>query len=158
MAVDNLHEKLSKVISKEPSKWLADATHRQANKKSLKRSQKVALMVLSRLDELKMTQTMLADKLGITKQQVNKWVKGNENFTFETISKLEDVLDFQILEICESKPKEVIILETTICITVQPSSLEKKQSNYPISKEGMLDIEQTNNFLSFSRSPNVNQC
>jgi len=31
MAVDNLKEKLDKIVSKEPSKWLKEAKQRRAN-------------------------------------------------------------------------------------------------------------------------------
>lgn len=35
----------------------------------------------------------------ITAQQVNKWVKETENFTFETVSKLEEALRTNLMSV-----------------------------------------------------------
>ncbi|WP_298713796.1 hypothetical protein, partial [Chitinophaga sp.] len=59
-----LEEKLSKLVSPEPSKWLENATKRQANSGWLRMSGAVALRVLAELDERKMTQAALAEKMG----------------------------------------------------------------------------------------------
>lgn len=158
MAVDNLHEKLSKVVSKEPSQWLADAKFRRANKAWLKRSQKVALLILTRLDELKMSQVDLAKKLVITPQQVNKWVKGKENFTFETIEKLERALDFQLMDICTHNQIDTPIIKSPINIILQASILVQKHSTYPTKKEITHKIEKTDNLSSFSRSKTISLC
>src|SRR5690606_31842826 len=64
-----------------------------------RRSQAVALTVLRTLRAKKMSQKELAEQLGVSPQQVNKWVKGNENFTFDTIAKLEEALGIELMEI-----------------------------------------------------------
>ena len=158
MSVDNLHEKLSKVVSNQPSKWLADAKFRRANKAWLKRSQKVALLILSRLDELKMSQVDLAKKMNITPQQVNKWVKGKENFTFETIEKLECALNFQLMDICSHKKDVEHIMNVSINIELKPISYEKKYSSYQNRKMESHTISMTKNLSSFNRSPKISHC
>lgn len=58
------------------------------------------------LDEKKMTQTDLAEKMGVSRQQISKIVKGHENLTFETIDKLEKALNIKLITIAgEPKPK-----------------------------------------------------
>jgi transcriptional regulator with XRE-family HTH domain len=99
MAVDNIREKLENVVSKKPSKWLEEANWRRENQAWLKRSQAIAIKIITRLDELHMNQKQLAEKIGVSAQMVNKWVKGKENLTLETISKLETHLGIQLIQL-----------------------------------------------------------
>lgn len=46
--------------------------------------------------ELKMTQQSLAAKTGYTQQYISKILKGKENLTLETISRLEDALGISL--------------------------------------------------------------
>lgn len=92
-------KKLQGVISKTPSQWNQDVLKRSENKPWKKRSQAVALKVLRTLRAKGLSQKELAEQIGVSAQQVNKWVKGNENFTFETISKLEIALGVELMSI-----------------------------------------------------------
>ena len=84
-------------MSETPSKWREEAEFRRKNRKWIRYSQWIALKVLERMKELNMTQKTLAEQLGCSQQYVSLLVKGSENLTLETISKLEEVLDIQIL-------------------------------------------------------------
>ena len=92
-------DKLEQIVSKEPSKWHEESQYRIENKQWLKRSQAVALKILRTLREQGSNQKELALKLGVSAQLVNKWVKGTENFTFETIAKLEHALQVNLMSI-----------------------------------------------------------
>ncbi len=94
-----ISDKLNRVVTSEPSKWLADADYRFENKAWLVISQAIALKILRSLRAKGLSQRDLADKLNVTPQQVNKWVKGGENFTIETIVKIEQVLNIVLIEI-----------------------------------------------------------
>lgn len=94
-------EKLDQIIASEPNKWLEEADYRFENKAWLQKSQAIALKILRTIRAKGMTQKELAEKLNVSPQQVNKWVKGKENFTLETISKIENVLDIQLIKICD---------------------------------------------------------
>lgn len=59
----------------------------------------VALRVLEALEKNNMTQSDLADKLGVSRQHVSKIVKGEENFSFATIEKLENALDIELMTV-----------------------------------------------------------
>ncbi|MEI7502686.1 MAG: helix-turn-helix transcriptional regulator [Paludibacter sp.] len=118
MAVENLKEKLAQIVSNEPSKWLEEAKWRRENRSWLKRSQAVAIKVLSTLRERGLSQKDLAEKLSVSPQQVNKWLKGKENFTFETVSKIEDALTIQLMSITGFETK-------------QESSVQIKEVKYP---------------------------
>jgi len=60
-----------------------------------------------------MSQKALAAQLGVSPQQVNKWVKGNENFTFETIARLEAVLGIELMQV--SWPKKRTAALKDVC-------------------------------------------
>ena len=47
--------------------------------------------------EIGMTQVVLAEKLGCTQQHISMLLKGKNNLTLETIAKLEEALDFNII-------------------------------------------------------------
>ena len=78
--------------------WREKAIWRRNNRQWLRYSQFIAMMVLKRLEVLGYTQKQLAEKLGCSAQYVSKIVKGSENLTLETISKLEQVLEIDILK------------------------------------------------------------
>lgn len=62
----------------------------------------VALRVLDILDERGLSQQELAGKMKVTRQYVNKVLKGRENMTFETIDKLEQALGIELVKVVEA--------------------------------------------------------
>ena len=90
-------EVLNKHKSAGPSKWSQEAESRRRNSRWLKYSSMIALMVRQRMQEVGVTQVMLADRLGCTQQHVSMLLKGSSNLTLETIAKLEEALDFNII-------------------------------------------------------------
>ena len=81
-----------------PSKWRENAEWRMANKSWLRHSQRIAMMMLYRMEELGMTQKALAAKMGCSQQYISRVLKGTENLSIETISKIESALELEILE------------------------------------------------------------
>ena len=81
-----------------PSKWRENAEWRMANKSWLRHSQRIAMMMLDRMEELGMTQKALAAKMGCSQQYISRVLKGTENLSIETISKIESALELEILE------------------------------------------------------------
>ena len=81
------------------SNWKERAKQRKADKPWLIKSRAIAFRVLDELKAPGRSQVWLADQLGVSPQQVNKWVKGKENFTLETISKLEVALGTDLMRI-----------------------------------------------------------
>lgn len=91
-------DKLNK-ISTPDTTWRDSAIYRQENREWLRKSAKIALVVLRALKDKSMSQKNLAKLLDVTPQQINKIVKGKENLTLETICKLERALDIKIIDI-----------------------------------------------------------
>ena len=94
-----LKEKLDKITSPNKSNWVQEAMEKQANIGARTNARKVAIRVLVILDERGMSQAELAEKMGVSRQQVTKIVKGQENFTFETIDKLEKALGVTLITV-----------------------------------------------------------
>lgn len=93
---------LKQYQSSTPSKWRENAEWRLANKSWLRYSQQIAMMMLDKMDELNMTQKKLAELMGCSQQYVSKVLKGQENLSLETLSKIERCLNIQILSVIHS--------------------------------------------------------
>lgn len=89
---------LKKHGSSTPSKWRENAEWRVTNKSWLRYSQRIAMMMLDKMEEMGLTQKAVAERMGCSQQYVSRVLKGTENLSIETISKIEDALCLQILE------------------------------------------------------------
>lgn len=88
---------LRKHQSTTPSRWRERANWREENKSWLRHSQHIAMMMLDKMEELGMTQRVLAERMGCSQQYVSRILKGHENLSIETMCKIEDALDLAIL-------------------------------------------------------------
>lgn len=90
-------EKFLSLVTDADTSVIADAKNREKNRAMLEESQKIALKVLMRLDELNWSQKDLAQKMEVSPQQVNKILSGTQNLTIETQVKLQTLLNIPIL-------------------------------------------------------------
>ena len=95
---EEIISRLKEYESSTPSKWKEKAEWRMANKSWLRYSQRIAMMMLDRMEELGLTQKSLAMKMGCSQQYISRVLKGTENLSIETISKIETALGLEILE------------------------------------------------------------
>ncbi|MFN3315317.1 MAG: transcriptional regulator [Raineya sp.] len=112
-------------IAKKDTDWIADQKERMQNSDWIKLSQEIALQILSVLSKKGMSQKDLAEKMGVSPQQISKIVKGNENLTLETIVKLEKCLEIRLVEIASNKNKFVCIEEYSL-----NKDIDVKQKKY----------------------------
>jgi transcriptional regulator with XRE-family HTH domain len=83
---------------KKQSNYLQNAKFRIENKKWLSYSSNIALRVLAALEESEeMTQKTLAEKVGVSPQYINKVLKGQENLSLQTIAKLSEALNMELI-------------------------------------------------------------
>jgi transcriptional regulator with XRE-family HTH domain len=126
-------ENINKIASKEISSWKKEATERRENIAWTNRSFKIAVRILREIRAQKplngMTQKKLAEQMGVTPQYINKVVKGKENLTLETISKIESVLGITLLEI-PSEASQVVSMGKT-----ETKSALSRMMSIPISEE-----------------------
>lgn len=112
MENQGIREILNRIAVKDTT-FQEKANWRQTNQAWLDRSAKIAIAVLSTLRKNRAegkspaNQKELAERLGISPQQVNKIVKGQENLTLETVSRLEQALEIRLIDV----PQKVLSLD-----------------------------------------------
>ena len=119
-------DKFNKLVSKEKSGWLEKAKWRKENEAWLDISFKIAVKILSALKGNKIanvypkTQKELASAMDCSPQYVSKLLKGTENLQLETITKIEQILDIDLIQVPQ--------FETTIQGQVAPYNTYTKSS------------------------------
>ncbi len=94
----NLKEKLLG-DAKQDNSWMEQAEARVLHEKWQDLSFAIATRILTTIKEKGITQVQLAEKLGVSPQMVNKIVKGKENLTLETISRIGEMLATTLIEV-----------------------------------------------------------
>ncbi|MCF2498174.1 helix-turn-helix transcriptional regulator [Dyadobacter chenhuakuii] len=94
---EDILQKLESVTAGKASQWKERAARKAENPKALEKSRIIAINILAQLRKLGMSQKDLAEKLHVTPQTVNSWVKGNSNFTIDTIVRIEEVLGVELI-------------------------------------------------------------
>lgn len=92
-------EKLKEHSSSTPSKWREKAIWRTENKAWLRYSQRIAMIMLDRMEELELSQKSLAERMKCSQQYISRVLKGTENLSIETISKIETALEIELLSL-----------------------------------------------------------
>ena len=90
-------EKFLALVSAEDTDTLKRNNERVKNRAMLRESQRIAMKVLMKLDELGWSQKELAKRMEVSPQQITKIVSGKENLTIETQVKLQTILDIPVL-------------------------------------------------------------
>ena len=78
--------------SSERSAFEADAKWRQENASWLKRSRNVALAIIDFMQENGLSRNDVAQRLNVSPQYVSKILSGRVNFSFKSISEIEEHL------------------------------------------------------------------
>ncbi len=79
------------------SRWREDAQWRRDNEYWLRYSRFITLQVLRAMDEQSVTQAEMARRMGCTQQYVSNLLKGSSNMTLETIARLENALNIDLV-------------------------------------------------------------
>ena len=82
-------DKFLALVSDETSDFEKKVLLRKENKDWIKKSTRIAIKVNSAIKAQSISQRQLAKKLNVSAQYVNKILKGSENLSLETISKLD---------------------------------------------------------------------
>jgi len=96
--MDKVLDFLKSHQSPTPSRWREDAEWRRANWGWLRYSQFIAIRMLSRMDELHITQASLAEKMDCSQQYISKILKGQENLSLESIWRIESALGIDLVK------------------------------------------------------------
>ena len=95
--MSTIEERLHEHAPETPSKWREKAEWRQKNKSWLRYSQLIAIKMLEKMNELGLTQKALAERMNCSQQYISKVLRGQENLSIETICKIKDALDIELL-------------------------------------------------------------
>lgn len=91
-------EYLESHSSETPSKWRDDAEWRRDNRDWLHYSRRIAVILLSYMKRENLTQSAMADRMDCTQQYVSKILRGTENLSLETLTKLEAVTGERLID------------------------------------------------------------
>lgn len=95
----DIKNKLDKLASPQNDEWRVNVRNRKENNKAFEWSTKIILEVLDVLEAQGLNQTDLGERMGVTRQQVSKLLRGKQTLSLETIAKLEEALDINLIEI-----------------------------------------------------------
>lgn len=95
----SIQKRLESLVSDKPSRWEERALWRKENEAWLKKSAEIALKVLREIRVKSITQKDLAERVGVSSQQINKLLKGQENMSLATICKLESALGISLITV-----------------------------------------------------------
>ena len=116
-------KKIAELAQKNPpSKWRENLEYDKKNWGWLKMSSNVAFAVLEVLDHTNMSQVELANKMDVSRQQISRILRGQENLTIETISKLQTALGIKLGRVLDG---EEIKFKTAAAKVVHRSSRHK---------------------------------
>ena len=122
--MSELKKKIADLVSESSqSSWKEKVAWRKANKAWLRKSAAISLRILDALDELNWNKAKLAQEMGVSPQQVSKYVKGEENFKLETLCNLEKVLGIALVTILQND--EEVVQKGTWKNIETPAKMEK---------------------------------
>ena len=134
------HEQEISVLEKyeEKTGWREKAQWRRDNRCWLRYSGFIAVAVLHQLEMRNIRQKDLAEKMGCSPQYISKILKGSENLTLETISKLEDCLDLDLVKSALSYVDGYERIDPPLRYVAEPDSPEYGEScsSVPARQEG----------------------
>ena len=99
------------LVSPANSETMEGIRFREENKAWLHESRRIAIKVLKALKNQGITQKDLANQMGVTPQYVNKLVKGKENFTLDTLIKLQNILNIPLLASYHEESKHTPLVQ-----------------------------------------------
>ncbi len=94
-------DKLNEIAKPMSQKAIASAKFRKENREWLTVSLKIAMKIRKILKDKNLKQTDLAERMGVSPQQVNKILSGKENLCIETIIKVAKALDLSFSQITD---------------------------------------------------------
>lgn len=92
--------RLSRYQTNEPSKWREKEEKRRRAKEEgwLRYSRRIAIKIAMAMKQQNISRQDLAERMGCSPQYISRLLKGEENFSLETICKLENALNVPILQ------------------------------------------------------------
>ncbi len=90
--MENKEKNINKTVTKTATAWKARAKQDKSDRRTNTRAQSFALELMDYMDKNGIRQNELAQKMGVSAQQVNKILRAKSNLTFDTLDKVERAL------------------------------------------------------------------
>lgn len=90
-------EKFLALTEKNSANTREKAAERKANREWLREAKRISLEILLRMDELEYKKKDLAAAIEVTPQYISKLLSGNEKYPFDTLCKIQNVLNMPLL-------------------------------------------------------------
>lgn len=92
----------------------------------LPKRMRIAFKIADAIDALDWDKKDLAEKLGKYQSQITNWLKGDHNFTVDTLSDIEEILGIKIFDLEDNEPKPVA--ELRVKLEVKAEDLKKAET------------------------------
>ena len=92
-------KRFMEVFNPQPYTSLSNMRQRQATRELRRVSSFIAIEILHAMDCRGWTTADLAKAMGVSSEKVANWVGGSENFTLDTLLKLEAALNIRLIAI-----------------------------------------------------------
>lgn len=109
--MNKISDRLNTLAGSNRSGWLERAKWLEENQSWLKKSGDIALDIMTILRAKKISKTKLSESLGVSPQQMSKWLSGNENMTLSTICKIEEALGYELIQVTDPEKLENSFIE-----------------------------------------------
>lgn len=109
--MNKISDRLNTLAGSNRSSWFERAKWLEENQSWLKKSGDIALDIMTILRAKKISKTKLSESLGVSPQQMSKWLSGNENMTLSTICKIEEALGYELIQVTDPKELENAFIE-----------------------------------------------
>ncbi len=100
-------DKLNEIAKPMSQKAIDSAKFRKDNREWLTVSLKIAIKIRKILKDKNLKQIDLAERMGVSPQQVNKILSGKENLCIETITKVAKALELSFSQITDIERKKI---------------------------------------------------
>lgn len=150
MSINKIKKRL-KETSKQDNTWTEKAKYRKENKAWLDISFAIAVKIMSALKANKIagvspnSQKEFALAMDCSPQYVNKLLKGTENLQLETITKIENILNTELIQVPE--------FEYIVEVQIERSSSYTKSNNIINSGESYASYEELRGAYSYESEP-----
>ena len=108
--VNDIHKKVSNASRVSSIDWDERTRYLVENEKWLDYSARITLRILARIEEKPaLSQGAIARSLNMSKQQVSRILRGDQNLTLKTIAKLSDVVGFELISFPDYKDSYMLL-------------------------------------------------
>lgn len=149
---------LNTIVTKTATQWKTRAKQDHSDRRNIKRAQVFALDLMKYMEMHNIKQTDLANKMGVSPQQVNKILRAKANLTFDTLDKIADALAVHItspkIKTIKSVHSQIIHNSMQIVHGSKLKYVEENRTSKRIYKQNAILQTTMENMESYANTAN----